>query len=713
MPKNKQDFFKAFWVYTGAFILPVLLICLAIVSFLFTQLAVATKHGNLNTLEQAKNLIDSNLRNVITLSYQLSNSRIINQTLQEKYQNESAKNFSAWKISEEISLYQTGGTLFKKIGVYSSTNDIIIEKSSAYSTEEYFHRYLDGSEEQLSDFRSQIHSRKGGFFVQQSGQTESLRQPVYYRPIKSEGNVTIGTLLAVLDPEAIQTSLSQVGLDSSYQLLIVDDENQLLFSNNSETAITADGTPIIPRGSMLLEKESSVLNIRYLYICPKGALYGKVKYFVLAVVALFLAAVAVSALLAKKQANRVNGFVFSLLDENEQLREGLDLQMEDSKEKLLIDLLQNHHRKDTGERVKQLNFTRKYTTVMALGEGSFEESAVQLYTEVSDEALKRMNSLVCEIFESYYIPFYAVRYDAFGYVYVLNVDDTEMLQDCSDKILQTFLQYKMLLHIGVGEPVTDILQLHNSYNGAISAFRYSLLRGYNAVVHYADIKEQEEARFYYTSEREMMLIRCIKQGQSDKVVSLLEEIYHANFISRQISFTMSQRLIYNMVLTMYRVLDEMYPKDTQKQEHGERMCRNILQNDNVEECFDMLREAMISICGDVDKCDNMQQRTAEVTDYISRHYTDQDLSLNMLADVMQMNYYTLSRMFKESIGTSFVTYLTGIRLEAAQTLLADTDKKIEQIAEETGFYSSGTFIKAFKKYYNETPGAYRKRQRNA
>lgn len=712
MLKNKNDFLKFFLAYTGVFIIPVLLICFAVVSFLFTQLAISTKQSNLNILEQAKNLIDSNMRNVITLSYQMSNSQKINNMLQERHENDSAKNFNAWKIAQEISLYQTSGTLFSKLSVYSKVNDIIIEKSSAYSMEEYFQLYIGGSEEQLSQFRTHIQDNKSGFFVLPSDQEGVKMQPVYYRPIKTVGDVTTGTLLVMLDPLAIQTSLQQVGLNEAYQMLIMDYENNILFSNGEQRPkLDNDGMPIVPHGYTLFEKESAVLNVRYVYICPKGALYGKVRFFALAVVSLFLAALGLSALFAKKQADRMNGFVFSIMDENEQLREGLDLQLEDSREKLLINLLQNHHGRDVDECIQQLQFTLPYMAVMTLGQGGFEETSMQLYTEASDEALKRMNTITCEIFETLHIPFYSVRYDAFGYVYVLNFDDYEFLRVCAEKILKTFLQYKVLLHIGVGEPVTDILQLHTSYNGAVSAFRYSLLRGYNAVVYYVDIKEREEVHYYYTSEREMTLIRYIKQGQSDKVITILEEIYDTNFISRQISYTMLQRLIYNMVLTMYRVLDEIYPKDAQKQEHGERMCKNILQNDNVEECFNMLREAMISVCDDVDKRDNLQKREADVVDYISRYYTDKNLSLNMLADVMQMNYYTLSRMFKECIGTSFVGYLTSVRLESAKLLLVETDKKIEQIAEETGFYSSGTFIKAFKKYYNETPGAYRKRQR--
>jgi len=49
-----------------------------------------------------------------------------------------------------------------------------------------------------------------------------------------------------------------------------------------------------------------------------------------------------------------------------------------------------------------------------------------------------------------------------------------------------------------------------------------------------------------------------------------------------------------------------------------------------------------------------------------------------------------------------------MRIDRAKTLLRETNRTIEEIAEEVGFLSSTSFIRSFGKYEKITPGSYRK-----
>ena len=46
-------------------------------------------------------------------------------------------------------------------------------------------------------------------------------------------------------------------------------------------------------------------------------------------------------------------------------------------------------------------------------------------------------------------------------------------------------------------------------------------------------------------------------------------------------------------------------------------------------------------------------------------------------------------------------------MEYARTLLLHTDKSVEKIMEEIGYFDKKNFYKLFAEYYNETPGSYR------
>ncbi|MEI9809095.1 MAG: helix-turn-helix domain-containing protein [Bacteroidota bacterium] len=47
-------------------------------------------------------------------------------------------------------------------------------------------------------------------------------------------------------------------------------------------------------------------------------------------------------------------------------------------------------------------------------------------------------------------------------------------------------------------------------------------------------------------------------------------------------------------------------------------------------------------------------------------------------------------------------------MQAARSLLLETDKPLKEIASLTGYSTKQSFMNAFKKYFNDTPGSFRK-----
>ena len=68
-------------------------------------------------------------------------------------------------------------------------------------------------------------------------------------------------------------------------------------------------------------------------------------------------------------------------------------------------------------------------------------------------------------------------------------------------------------------------------------------------------------------------------------------------------------------------------------------------------------------------------------------------------------------MFKKQLGINYKAYLTRIRLEKVKFLLVNTEKKLLEIALESGFSSEHSLIKNFKKTYRLTPTEYRQENR--
>lgn len=87
----------------------------------------------------------------------------------------------------------------------------------------------------------------------------------------------------------------------------------------------------------------------------------------------------------------------------------------------------------------------------------------------------------------------------------------------------------------------------------------------------------------------------------------------------------------------------------------------------------------------------------------------QDLSLTEIAKEVSMSYYHFLDTFKKQVGVAPGHYRMTQRMNYGQFLLLHTDRLIEEIAQETGFTNRFHFSKAFKQFFKQPPGEYRKK----
>ncbi|MDQ1232876.1 two-component system response regulator YesN [Paenibacillus sp. SORGH_AS306] len=95
-------------------------------------------------------------------------------------------------------------------------------------------------------------------------------------------------------------------------------------------------------------------------------------------------------------------------------------------------------------------------------------------------------------------------------------------------------------------------------------------------------------------------------------------------------------------------------------------------------------------------------------DYIQNHYHNPELTLEKLADVLQVSPTYLSRLMKRELGHSFIHVLVQIRIQKAVHLLKETELSILEIALQVGYDSQHYFSTAFKKMIGVSPNQYRR-----
>lgn len=100
-----------------------------------------------------------------------------------------------------------------------------------------------------------------------------------------------------------------------------------------------------------------------------------------------------------------------------------------------------------------------------------------------------------------------------------------------------------------------------------------------------------------------------------------------------------------------------------------------------------------------------------VLEYLHANYTF-EINRDAVALALKKDPVELGKHFKAVMGKSLKAYINELRLNHAYSLLLETDKKIIDIAFESGFESLRTFNRFFSDAMGETPSTYRKHHRS-
>lgn len=106
---------------------------------------------------------------------------------------------------------------------------------------------------------------------------------------------------------------------------------------------------------------------------------------------------------------------------------------------------------------------------------------------------------------------------------------------------------------------------------------------------------------------------------------------------------------------------------------------------------------------------NLDKEMESVLIYISSHYSE-SLTLEGITQHSHMNRTTLNRRFKESFGKTVMAYVIELRIQMAKALLKNTELRIQEIMERTGFNDSTHFARSFKNHTGLTPHNFRSKK---
>ncbi|HPS52301.1 MAG TPA: AraC family transcriptional regulator [Phycisphaerae bacterium] len=120
----------------------------------------------------------------------------------------------------------------------------------------------------------------------------------------------------------------------------------------------------------------------------------------------------------------------------------------------------------------------------------------------------------------------------------------------------------------------------------------------------------------------------------------------------------------------------------------------------------ILRETVVSQSPATDKKDISHIRRMKIfkqaMDYLNMNYA-KCVSLDEIADSINISPYYLSHIFSEESGLTLFSYLTNLRMNKAGEFLKSGKLTISEIAYKVGYENANYFSKVFRKHFNCSP----------
>lgn len=257
-----------------------------------------------------------------------------------------------------------------------------------------------------------------------------------------------------------------------------------------------------------------------------------------------------------------------------------------------------------------------------------------------------------------------------------------------------------LLRIGISGPCYGAEMLHLAYMQAISAIKQEIYDECSGIWQF-----KGTGVWQFDSEKKAVLIlNCIFSGNDfrDNWNMIKEEIRSARPI-----YPMFEKNMVRMLDVMSGLIENQ-GISAQLSMLLKRIAENINMYHSLNDLFKDIADVLIQVSKQAQNIQSirLENRIHKAMEYIQHNY-NKDLTLEAVALQADLNSAYFSSYFKKYTGTSFINYLTELRIKKAKEMLKDESRKIGEVAALLGFNDTRYFAKIFKKYVGVTPSEYR------
>ena len=257
--------------------------------------------------------------------------------------------------------------------------------------------------------------------------------------------------------------------------------------------------------------------------------------------------------------------------------------------------------------------------------------------------------------------------------------------------------------IGVGNEKSELNDIKISINEAHYTIEKRLRIGINRVIYFEDINKENLSDKYadIMNEYNDELRRSIESFNIEKIKYILSDVF------RKISDGQNEDIVYQIYNRIHGLFKDY---SDEKIEEEYRDILSLLNSCcNLSDCKKIILKYVLD-CLEYIKSKSEGQVLKPIRtmiSYIKDNYREK-ITIEDMAEIVDLNPIYLGSLFKKEIGLNFSSYLIKVRIDAAKSLLIETNYTIAAIGSEVGYKDTRYFSQLFEKTVGIKPALYRK-----
>ncbi len=706
---------------------------------------------NSTILRQASSILEQRFEEVDSMADQIISNGFVSAFQGIKNPLQYPNSYSIIRTRDSLTNYNTSNKFVWNYFIFFNKSEMVMNNEITYTYEQFYKRYMGFKgipyEEWYGEMTENLN--EGGLSGEIEAElynyapsgTVNMTMVTYTKPLISYGQ-NDGIVMLVIDKKEITDLLSSINTYDGGVTYIENKAGEIItyYSgeecnikavqaavNNSTSKSDGSSEATINSKKMMVNQFQTKNGFKYVAVQSKKVVLekaNKLKIIIFIVLLIsFLFGTLISYIMAKRSAKPLQDIlsniqiseisedifknikytISELGDKNSNLKRTIDEQIPILKTTFLTRLINGEfNSKEEVENIARcINMKYKNSVYSIIifrfdtdlnNYDTLELTIVSSFKQLLRDILDRVvpNALISDLDEQQLVML--LDYPAFQQEqlnpYIENVA-ARLKQEMPKNLFESLL-------ISCGNIVDKLIDIPISFEKAKLAFKFNSANRHSNILWYAETGNYT-VNYYFPTDLQTKLINNVKAGDKEAVKSILNILFTKNIMESNLTTSLHKLFIYELLGIIIKLWNQIGS--------DEKTYNYIISNtDNLDKYSELKQIKIITdsyymLCdimsGQSDK--HSQNTNNQIIDYINVNYHDCNISLASIADKFNMNESYLSYIFKQQSGIKLSSYIENLRIDKAKTLLGSTDLPINEIALKTGYLSTNTFCRAFKR----------------